>query len=386
MLHSYLFYPLILRILANGKNPDSNIYKNESDFPYVSVIMSVFNEEAVIKDKLECLLNLDYPSEKIHFFIGSDCSNDATNDIVASYLKEAPNLHFYPFKQRQGKPGVVNQLVDEAASLKPRKEDHIFLITDASVMLSPPALKHLTKHFKRKEVVVVDAHMMHTGMKAAGISQVENQYISSEVKLKYREGLVWGKMIGPFGGCYAIRSNQFSKVPPTFLVDDFYITLKVLENGGQAINELEAVCYESVSHDIKEEYRRKSRISAGNFQNLSTFPHLWWPPFKTLNFAFFSHKVLRWFGPFFIILLFTSSGILALKGHLFYLAFFILLLFGTLILPLIDLLLKELKINFLLLRTIRYFTMMNLALLEGFFKFLKGVKNNVWEPPKRTEE
>lgn len=384
ILHSYLFYPLILRFLSAGKKPETLVFKEEADFPAVSVIMSVFNEEAVISEKVDSLLKLDYPKNKIHIFIGSDCSNDATNDLVSAYAKDHPNLHFYPFRERRGKPGVVNQLAAEAESLNPRQDDHIFLVTDASVILTPPALKHLTKHFKRKEIIIVDAHMVHTGMKAAGISQPENAYISSEVHLKHLESLVWGKMIGPFGGCYAIRSNHFSKVPPKFLVDDFYITMKVLEKGGHAINELEAICYESVSHDIQEEYRRKSRISAGNFQNLTTFPHLWWPPFKAVNFAFFSHKVLRWFGPFFLLLLLMTSGILALKGSLFYAAFFVLLTIGIFVLPLIDLFFRYLKINILPLRALRYFFVMNVALLEGFFKFLKGIKNNVWEPPKRN--
>lgn len=384
ILHSYLFYPLILRILAAGKKPDLQVFKGDAEFPLVSVIMSVFNEETVIGEKVESLLNLDYPKKKIHLFIGSDCSNDATNEIVSAYAKKNPQLHFFPFTQRRGKPGVVNQLVTEAEALHPRQENHIFLVTDASVMLTPLALKHLNKHFKRDQIVIVDAHMVHTGMKVAGISHAENQYISSEVQLKHLEGLVWGKMIGPFGGCYAIRSNHFSEVPPNFLVDDFYITMKVLEAGGSAINDLDAICYESVSHDIKEEYRRKSRISAGNFQNLSTFPHLWWPPFKILNFAFFSHKVLRWFGPFFLLILLLASGGLALAGNLFYLILFALLLLVIFGLPALDILLKNLNINFLHLRAIRYFIVMNVALLEGFFKFLKGIKNNVWEPPKRN--
>lgn len=384
ILHSYLLYPLILRILAAGKHPPSEVFQEDAAFPVVSVIMSVFNEEAVIAEKVDSLLKLDYPAGKIHLFIGSDCSSDRTNDIVTAYAKKHPHLHFFPFTQRRGKPGVVNQLAAEAEALTPRTTEHIFLVTDASVILTPATLKHLTKHFKREEVIIVDAHMVHTGMKPEGISKAENQYISSEVQLKYREGLVWGKMIGPFGGCYAIRSNYFTEVPPNYLVDDFYITMKVLEKGGHAINDLDAVCYEAVSHEIREEYRRKSRISAGNFQNLFTFPHLWWPPFKVLNFAFFSHKVLRWFGPFFLLLILLTSGLLALQKFGLYSWLFVVLALCIFVLPWLDLALKKLKVNILPLRAVRYFILMNIALLEGFFKFLKGVKSSVWEPPKRS--
>ena len=384
ILHSYLFYPLLLKVLSIGKKPNSIIYEREEDFPFISIIMSVYNEERVIEEKLQCLFELDYPADKWRIFIGSDCSADQTNAIVSKWAEKEERLQFFPYQQRRGKPGVINELVREATQLEPMGKDHIFLITDANVMLTPPVLKSLTKHFKNEDIAVVDAHMIHTGMKKEGISKVENQYISSEVRVKYLEGVIWKKMIGPFGGCYSIRSNYYSDVPSNFLVDDFYITMRAFEQKGGAINELEAKCYEGVSHDIKEEYRRKARISAGNYQNLLTFPHLWWPPFRTLNFAFFSHKILRWFGPFFLILLFLTSLILAITGARLYALFFVAFTVGLMIFPLLDLVFNKLKINVLGLRASRYFLMMNLALLEGFFKFMKGVKTNAWEPPKRV--
>ena len=151
-----------------------------------------------------------------------------------------------------------------------------------------------------------------------------------------------------------------------------------------AINEQNAICYEGVSHEISEEYRRKSRISAGNFQNLSTFPHLWWPPFAPLQFAFFSHKVLRWIVPFLLIIMLITLVGLSLMGNLFYALLLVLLVSGLFFVPLLDVLLKKIGINFSLLRNIRYFLMMNLALLEGFFKYIKGIRSNVWEPTKRN--
>jgi len=192
-------------------------------------------------------------------------------------------------------------------------------------------------------------------------------------------------MIGPFGGCYALRSTYFSEIPPNFLVDDFYIAMRVFEQGGDALSDLEAVCYEAVSHEIREEFRRKSRISSGNYQNLFTFRHLWWPPTNNLGFAFFSHKVLRWLGPFFLLGLLCSMIPLACAGNIFYRILFFTIVTAVLILPALDYFLKNWNINLLPLRGIRYFILMNLALLEGFIKFLKGIKSNVWEPPRRNQ-
>lgn len=383
LLHTYLFYPAFIRWQSRGKSNNAHIHQHPENFPDISVIMSVYNEEKVIEKKLESLLGQKYPGEKLQIFIGSDHSTDRTDKLLTAAGSRFPNLHFFPFQDRRGKPGVINELVRIALSRRGERINHILVITDANVMLTPMTLHHLAKHFRNQQIAIVDAHMVHTGMREQGISRAENTYISSEVQLKHQEGILWGKMIGPFGGCYALRSTFFTEVPPRYLVDDFFIAMRAFERGGNAISELEAVCYEAVSHEMYEEYRRKSRISAGNFQNLLTFRHLWWPPLQPLGFAFFSHKVLRWLGPFFLILILSSSALLAWSGNLFYRILFLLLAAGMVFVPVVDLFLNKLNINILSLRGLRYFLVMNLALLEGFFKFIKGIKSNVWEPPKR---
>ena len=383
LVHTYVLYPLILAVLAKGKSNNTSFFTKEEEWPLVSVLMSVYNEERVIKEKLESLQNLDYPEGKLKVYIGSDCSSDKTNDILSQYAKEWNSLYFFPFTERGGKPGVINRLVDLVAKEDSLTNDHIFLLTDASVMLQADTLRNLVRHFKREDLVLVDANMQSTGTKNEGISKSENQYVSNEVMNKNREGILWGKMIGPFGGCYVIRSSYFSKVPDNFLVDDFYIAFKAFEKGGNATNDLEAICYEAVSDDMNEEYRRKRRISSGNFQNLRTFRHLLWPPFSPLAFAFLSHKVLRWLGPFFLIFTFTISAYLSYQGNIIYQILFCIQIVLWGIVPLLDLILNKININFGFLRNIRYFIYMNIALLHGFIKYLSGIKNNVWQPTKR---
>ena len=382
LFHTYVLYPLILKIWANGKKSNQDCYQKSDEFPLVSVIMSVYNEEAVIEEKIKSLIQLDYPKEKLIIFIGSDCSDDATNEILEKYQSKFSNLRFHSFSNRRGKPGVVNELVEIALEENRESHDHIFLLTDASVMLQEDTLFQLVKHFKNEDIVLIDSNMINIEVKSKGISKLEKQYISSEVSLKNMEGLAFGKMIGPFGGCYALRSSHFSPIPDKYLVDDFYITMRAFEKGGKAINELKAICYETLPDDMSEEYRRKSRISAGNFQNLLTFRHLLFKG-NTLSFAFFSHKVLRWLGPFFITFALISALFLTLTGNILFQRLFLIMIFTIVFVPVLDLLFKKININILAFRAIRYFLMMNVALLEGFYKFIKGVKNNVWEPPKR---
>ena len=382
LIHTYAFYPAILWFLTRNKQLQTD--KLTDNWPLVSMLMSVYNEEKVIRQKMNSLIDLDYPKDRFRMYIGSDCSADRTNEILGTYAVKYPNIHFFPYADRNGKPRVINRLAQFIKEKEGYSHDHIFLMTDASVILARDTLKKLCRHFVDQEIKLVDANMTGIGHHDAGISKPETRYVSNEVLLKHREGLQWGKMIGPFGGCYVIRSSHFCEVPPTFLVDDFYIAFKAFELGGKAINDMEAICYESVSHEIKEEYRRKSRISAGNFQNLYTFRHLLWPLTKPLGFAFFSHKVLRWLGPFFISFAFVSSGMLAFYGNFFYQILFSLQILLFIGIPILDFLLKQWNINIELFRSIRYFIFMNIALFHGFLKFIKGVKNNIWEPPKRN--
>lgn len=370
-----------MRLLAQ-RSPQE-VPKDPAEWPHVTVLMSVYNEELVLPAKLNSLRDINYPREKLRCLIGSDASTDKSNHILQDFSGMASFTDVHIFSKRRGKPSVINNLAEIALQRYGKSPTHIFLLTDANVLLLPDTLRHLVRHFSRPEVAVVDSHMQAGGTDIFGISRSEQQYISGEVYLKHHEGRVWGTMIGPFGGCYALRSTHWTAVPPAFLVDDFFITMRALEQGGLAINDLDAVCTENATHDMWVEFRRKSRISAGNFQNLAVFAHLLWPPWKPLAFAFFSHKVIRWFGPFLIIGIFASGFVLCESTHWTQVAFW--WLTGSILaLPILDYVLQKIGINYLPLRSAGYFLVMNAALLHGFFKYLKGIKSNVWERTKRS--
>jgi cellulose synthase/poly-beta-1,6-N-acetylglucosamine synthase-like glycosyltransferase len=376
VVFSYAVYPLILKILAAGKKPNSLLY-DETELPFVSVIIAAFNEESVIAEKLLSVIKSNYPKEKFEILVGSDASADQTIPLVHSLSKDYEQISYFDFTERRGKPSVVNDLVSKS-------KGKILVLTDANVFFSPDTLFYLARHFKNSEIGLVDTHMVNMGLRKEGISFQEKAYISREVKIKYMESLAWGTMMGPFGGCYAIRRDDYSDVPPHSLVDDFYINMKVLEKGKKAVNELESIVYEDVSNSLRDEFRRKIRIATGNFQNLRRFGHLLWPPWKGTGFAFLSHKVLRWFGPIFLLLAIITNIPLALQ-HDFYkltLAGQLFLMFGI---PFLDWVLKKMNVHIAVLRLILHFYSMNLALLIGMFRYLKGVKTGVWKPTPRNQ-
>ncbi|MBK6948730.1 MAG: glycosyltransferase [Haliscomenobacter sp.] len=386
VLHTYVLYPLILRSLASGMTSHEPAYKPEerSLLPRVSILMSAFNEARVLPEKLESLDRLDYPFEKMTLYAGSDHSSDGTDQILEAFESSRPWAVFVPFTERQGKPAIINQLAARAIRDHGAGQGHLLLITDANIILHPMALFHLARHFCDPQIGVVDSHILPYGLKEEGISKAEQRYLSTEVRLKHWEGLLWGAMIGPFGGCYALRSDYFNPAPANFLVDDFYLTMKVLEAGGKAVNDLEAVCYEGATHAVEVEFRRKKRIGAGNFQNMKVFRKLWWPPFTGPRFAFFSHKVLRWITPHLVLTGSLSVALLAFAGNQFYQILLVVLGVGMFLLPLLDVLLVRMGVQVLILRGIRYFWMMNLALFSGWIYYLKGIRTNVWQPTQRN--
>ncbi len=187
-------------MLASGKSNNTLVFTREDDLPMVSVVMSVYNEELVIDDKMQSLLRLDYPKNRLQIYVGSDCSDDETNSKMKFFERQNTHVHFVPFAKRRGKPDVVNDLVSMAFEENKVYSNHLLLMTDASVILQESTLFQLVKHFKNEAIVLVDANMVNMGMKSSGISKAENEYITTEVKLKHLEGIAFGKMVGPFGG------------------------------------------------------------------------------------------------------------------------------------------------------------------------------------------
>jgi len=384
IVYTYIIYPFLVKFLARNKSPNQIRFTDNEEWPKVSVLISAYNEEDVIKQKIESLLAQDYAGE-LNIYIGSDKSDDNTNDIVFEFSEQYAMINFYPFDKRRGKPSVINNLNSIICDKHDQSENHIYVITDANVILSPNVISALVSHFKNTKIGLVDSNMIYTGLSKEGISKSEDTYLSKEVLLKRNEGLVWKNMIGPFGGCYAFRSNYFKRIPENYLVDDFYMAMNIFEQGGLAINTLDAKCYEPVSHKLSQEFKRKKRISAGNFQNLFRFKKLL-NPFSSLGFALISHKVLRWMGPFFISIICLSALYFSMKGVVSYQIILVLLFVWFVCIPFIDFLFSKLKIHWHGLRSISYFNLMNVALLAGFFKYLGGIQKGTWDRTERVLE
>ncbi|MEL7160170.1 MAG: glycosyltransferase [Bacteroidota bacterium] len=374
VLHTYVFYPWWVLRRARSQVPSKDQEKVEN-WPPVTVLMAVHNEAVVIAEKLDSLAVQDYPGE-LRVLIGSDCSTDATEAIIKEHQLA---VDLTVFRTRQGKPNIINQLAAKATG-------DIFVITDASVMLRPNTVRELVRPLATDPGLgVVDTTMVQTGAQADGIGLSEKHYIDREVAVKRAESTLFGHMIGPFGGCWAVRAAAYVPVPANFLVDDFFLCLAAYEQGYRGLSSERAIVEEAVGQSIRDEFRRKVRISSGNWQNLIRFRRLWWPCWKNgLAFAFFSHKVLRWWTPFFLLIGFISGVLLALLlGNHWFTAALCLSVLSVGLVLLVDYFLAPLNVHLLGFRNLRYFLAMNAALLVGCWRYLTGITSNVWQPSNR---
>lgn len=372
---TYLIYPFWVTKWHFEENVPAS-FDLLDNLPEVTVIMAAYNEASVIEDKINSVFETSYPRNKLTVLVGSDQSTDDTDAILTRMMQTLPELTLLRFEKRTGKSGIINSLVAYSKS-------EIIIATDANILFEEDTIFHLVKRFKQPEIDLVGGNIIYQDIKDVGIAAQEHAYLNIENKIKQAESKRWWLALGVEGGCYAIRRKAFVQIPPLTFMEDFYMTMAVLSRGGKVWFEPEAKVYEDVSTQIAEEFKRKIRISIGNWQNLNRFSGLIFKPFYPLGMAFLAHKVLRWFTPFFAIFAFGAALVLAGNGN-FYSMFVTATLAVLLLLP-FDYLLMKRNLHTGVLRFINHFFTMNIALLLGFIEYAKGVKSNVWQPTKRNQ-
>lgn len=373
LFHSYVLYPLLLQQLTSQKQLP--VIHTQPNLPEVYVVLSVYNGERVLPKNLESIAASNYPKDKLFALIGSDASDDQTNLILSQFANSHACLKPFIFSARRGKIKVINDLLKEVP-------DHaVVVMADVSASFAPHTIAQLVNRLlSDTQTGLVGSNIIKGDHRADGISFQEKAYYSRELDMKYREGVLWGAAMGAFGACYAIRRKDMKPVPDNFLVDDFYMTMQVMQQGKSVLYDMEAIVYMDLPNTSGVEFQRKVRISAGNFQNLKLF----WPilfQFNGRSFAFWSHKVIRWIGPFIILLLLIITSVIQHAHFMYTLAWYTqLLLIFT---PLLNYFAEKLQIHLKLLKFAAHFYLMNLGVLFGFIRFCKGIKNNVWQPTQR---
>ncbi len=375
-VYSYITFPWIIKQKAKRVPIAINNYALIEDWPDVTIIFSVYNEEKVIAQKLNSIFSSDYPKNKLKILIGSDCCSDKTVSIIEEFILSYPDTIVLVNKTfRHGKLKIVNELVDVSNT-------PYIVFTDANVFFEPGTIKALVYNLVHKDAAMVCGNIKKYSPYNSGISQHEIFYMDYENTIKHNESLVYNFIAGVEGGCYAIKKEWFIAVPDGFIMDDFFITLNTIAQKGDVLFEPAAVCFEDVNDAPLIEFNRKTRISLGNFRNLYYYQNMLFPIYKGFGFVFFSHKVLRWLTPFFILFSFIIAASIS-----FYVSWFFLITVSysfLVALPFITIYCEKIKLKLPLINPLGHFILMNFALLIGFFKFVSTTSESSWEPPKRN--
>ncbi len=376
ILMNYLFYPIIIWFISLLFK---KTFKSDNNFePQISIIISAYNEEVVLEDTIENFMSLDYPKEKMEIIIGSDCSSDSTNNIILKLEEKYKGIvRGAIFNNRRGKSAVLNDLVKIA-------KNEILVFADANTMYKKNALKELVKYYLDERIGGVCGRLILLNNKEAiEAGNQEKLYWDIESWIKNSEGKL-GILIGANGGIYSIRKNLFVQIPTTQpVMDDFYISLKILEQNKYFIYNNKAQAIEYVAPNNEIEYKRKVRNTSINISSLSFLYNLFLPKYKIIPFAFFYHKVIRWFSPIFLLVIYVSNLFLIKVNYFYQIIFILQNIFYAL--SLIGWILNKLKANFKIFNIPYYFVLTNIAVMNGILKVLKGQNVSYWQSTKRTK-
>ena len=363
-IHCYVLFPITLPFISEIFKRKARVDDESSELPTASILISAYNEESVIERKIQNLLELDYPKEKLEILIGDDGSADKTAEIMERYKDQGVSLIKAP--QNAGKAAMLNRLQKHATG-------NILLFCDANTMLFPNVVRKLTDPFKDKKIGCACGHLILTDKSGSELGRGESAYWDLESEIKKFEGMM-DLLIGGNGALYAIRKELYTDLPTKkSIMDDFFVTTKILQKGYYCTFISSAIGAEQTSKETAGEFRRKVRIGRANFNYmLSYLPLL--NPFRPLRcYLFMSHKVLRWFSPHIMILLLLVNIPLAWYYTPYRISLGILLAF----------LLAGL---FKIIPGAYYFLSMNTAMFKGFLLSFGKEKSGGWAREARSDE
>ena len=296
--YTYLGYPFLLWLWARSA---TRPVRKAPVVPSVSVVIAARNEEAHIARRIENCLALEYPRDCLEVIVVSDGSTDRTADIVGGYTDRRVLLVSLP--RRVGKAAALNRGVAEASG-------EIVALTDARQTFEPNAVRELVANFGDQDVGAVGGELVLMEGPADTPRHATGLYWQYETWIRKTESRI-DSTVGASGSIYAIRRRLFVPLPAGTILDDVLIPMRIVQQGYRVVFEEWARAFDATTVNFEQEFRRKVRTLAGNYQILRLAPELLSPGGNRLLFQYCSHKVTRLLAPLFLIALLGASAVLA---------------------------------------------------------------------------
>lgn len=380
IFYSYLGYGILLYLIIKLRRLFglSKKFTGNQDYePEVTLFVAAYNEKDYVDEKVKNSRSLNYPQNKVKQVWLTDGSDDGTPDILRNY----DGVEVYHEDARGGKIGAMNRGMQFVKT-------PIVIFSDGNTTLGEDSIQEIVNLFKDPEVGCVSGEKrIYQKDVDAAAGAGEGLYWKYESTLKKWDA-EWYSVVGAAGELFAIRTELWQEVEKDTLLDDFIISLRVAMSGYTIQYNPNAYAIETASANVKEELKRKVRISAGGIQSvvrLSPLLNLF--KYGTLSFQYISHRVLRWtLTPLLLLFLIPINFSLAYhygmnSSSIYTLLFYVQIAFYAA--ALLGWFLENRQIKVKVLFVPYYFFIMNLSVYLGFRRYIKGNQSVKWERAKR---
>jgi cellulose synthase/poly-beta-1,6-N-acetylglucosamine synthase-like glycosyltransferase len=375
VLYAYIAFPAVAAVMARAPRARMTHPRDASAAqpvdavtPAVTVIIPAYNEERSLDAKIRNVLATDYPSARLEVVVVSDASTDRTNDIARSFADRGVQLLVQ--ETRVGKTAGLNRAMTVSRG-------DIVVFTDANAMYAPSTIPALVKYFERPRIGLVTGYTRYVAADREDVAETTNAYTSLERVIKSAESR-WGCCVGADGAIFAMRRSLFRPLRHDD-INDLVLPLGVIEQGYECVLAADAYCTEQPGSSLDSEYRRQSRITNRTLRALWRHIGLLNPlRFGRFSFFLFSHKVVRFLVPIFLVTAFVALVLLA-RVHQIYLVAAALVSIGLAAALGVSRLRHPWSLPARLLSTMGVFLTINAAVLEGWWTFLRGRREVVWQ-------
>jgi poly-beta-1,6-N-acetyl-D-glucosamine synthase len=371
LFYTYMGYGLLLLLINAGKKKKPPA--EDGPLPEVTLVVPAYNEEAVIEEKIQNCLLLDYPAALLHFVFVTDGSTDRTDKIVGRY----PQIQLLHQPIRGGKAAAINRAMQEVRT-------PVVVFTDANTMLNSKSIKKLVRHYRDEAVGGVSGEKRILDKVSSAVGFGERLYWRYESLLKKTNSDFY-TIVGAAGELFSIRTKLYQPLEENVILDDFVIWAKVCQQGYRFLYDEAAYAEETPSSSIQEESKRKIRISAGCYQALTRLTGLLNPFLHArVSFQYISHRVLRWtLCPLLLPVLFITNTYLYLDNGSPVYAVFFWCQWAFYALAILGLFFSSRKVLTNSLLVPYYFAFMVWSQYAGFYRFIRRKQTVFWEKANR---
>jgi len=367
VFYAYFGYPLSLVIIKNIRSKKVN---RELVTPGITLIITAFNEEKRIQDKLENSIVLEYPEGSLQILVASDGSTDATNEIVKSYGEQG--IELFEVVHRGGKENAQKEAV-------PHARGEIIVFSDVATMLEPRGLIEIVSNFADSSIGCVSSEDRLIGQD--GKPSGEGFYVRYEMWLRRLESRV-NSVVGLSGSFFAARKTVCQDFSGD-VQSDFRTLLSSMKLGLRGVSDPKAIgSYLNIADESREFERKVRTVLRGltvffkHLEFLNVFQY------RLFSYQFFCHKLLRWLVPFFLATALTINVILAFTS-----GFFLLLLAGQFVFYGIGVygqFREDFKLRkYPVLKIPMFFMVVNAAIVVAWWQYLAGKRVVIWTPSER---